>query len=96
MKLALINGTNFEVNKNLATSGHGYMSIFDIYANPSAYKRAIYEEWLHYMHELGNVEEFSLRGNCMSFSITARVRTADKVYHFFITKCHNRVNIVEA
>ena len=95
MKLATINGMNFEVTKNLTTTGHGYMSIFDIYANPTVYKRNIYEEWLHFMHSLGQVEEFSLHGNCMTFSITARVKSDNKAYHFYITKAHNRVNVVE-
>ena len=95
MKLATVNGINFEVSKNLTTTGHSIMSIFDIYERPSFTKVGIYESWLRFMYELGSVEEFSLRGNCMMFTITARVRTSGKVYHFFITKAHNRINIVE-
>ena len=95
MKLAAVNGINFEVSKNLTTTGHSIMSIFNIYRNPSIYKREICEEWKRFMYELGSVEEFSLHGNCMMFTITARVRTSDKVYHFYITKAHNRVNVVE-
>ena len=95
MKLATVNGINFEVSKKLTTTGYAIMSIFDIYERPSFTKVGIYESWLRFMHELGSVEEFSLHGNCMTFSITARVRTSDKVYHFYITKAHNRVNIVE-
>ena len=95
MKYVTINCESFEASKNLTTAGHDIMSIFDVYERPSFTKIGIYDEWLRFMHELGSVEEFSLRGSCSTFSITARVRTSGKVYHFYITKAHNRVNIVE-
>ena len=95
MTYVTINCESFEVSKNLTTTGHDIMSIFDIYERPSFTKIGIYDKWMRFMRELGDVEDFSLRGNCMMFTITARVRTSDKVYHFVITKAHNRVNVVE-
>ena len=93
MKLALVNGTNFEV-MNTRIAPYGKRDIFELYQRPSITKVEIYREWLQYFREVGTIDVVRVHGNCMMFVIVADVIGKDgKRYNFYITKAHNRVYI---
>ena len=94
-----INNKTFELMKGIVAKtdyrGRSFMDIYDIYARPSIYKIRAFEERETFLYKLGRVESLILSGNTCTFSIRSIVKANNKEYHFYITRDHNRVNVLE-
>lgn len=94
-----INNKTFELMKGIVAKtdyrGRSFMDIYDIYKSPSIYKVRAYEEWENFLYKLGNIQSLVLQGNSCTFSIRSIVKASGKEYHFYITRDHNRVNVLE-
>ena len=96
-KFIEINGVSFEVEKPIEHEPtRGYTRLEDCYANPSTTKQEIWLDWVKFFAEASdyNFEAWVSSYNCMFFTITATATIKGQRYLFYITKCHNRVSLI--
>ena len=96
-KIIEINGVSFEVEKAIDHEpAREYTRLEDCYANPSSTKQEIWLDWFKFFAEASdyNFEMWVSSYNCVTFTISAIATINGQRYFFYITKCHNRITVI--